>query len=118
MDDILIVGSESHYLNKFLEKFNKNDSSVARTPLDISLQLSKNRGESVSQVEYSRVISSLMYLMSCIRPDIAYAISRLSRYTSNPNANHWKAIIIVLRYLRHNRNYRLHYTIPSYPRRI
>ena len=105
-----LILSQSHYVDKILEKFNKDDSGVARTPLDNSLHLSKNRGEGISQVEYSRVIGSLMYLMSCTRPDIAYTVSRLSRYTSNPSADHWKAIVRVLKYLRYTRNYGLHYT--------
>ena len=33
-----------------------------------------------------------MYIMNCTRPDIAYSISKLSRYTSNPGENHWKAL--------------------------
>ena len=37
----------------------------------------------------------------------------LSRFTSNPGADHWKAIIRVLRYLRGTRDYGLHYG--SYP---
>ncbi|KAK6156625.1 hypothetical protein DH2020_010873 [Rehmannia glutinosa] len=75
---------QSHYVDKILEKFSKDDTSLARTPIDTSQHLSKNRGEAVSQLEYSRVIGSLMYLMSCTRPNIAYAVSKLSRYTSNP----------------------------------
>ena len=71
---------------------------MARTPIDVNLHMSKNRGESLSQLEYSRVIGSLMYLMSCTRPNIAYAVSKLSRYTSNPNGDHWKGIVRVLRY--------------------
>ncbi|KAF5954555.1 hypothetical protein HYC85_007411 [Camellia sinensis] len=51
-----------------------------------------------------------MYLMNCTRPDIAYAVSKLSRYTSNPGVEHWKAIIRVLRYLRFTRNIGLNYT--------
>ena len=104
-----LVLSQSHYVDKILEKFNKSDTSVARTLVDLSLHLSKNTGESVSQLEYSRVIGSLMYLMSCTRPDIAYSISRLSRYTSNPSAEHWKGIVRVLRYLRYTRDHGLHY---------
>ena len=50
-----------------------------------------------------------MYLMSCTRPDIAYSISKLSRFTSNPGDDHWKAIIRVLRYLKETRDYGLHY---------
>ncbi|XP_073046149.1 secreted RxLR effector protein 161-like [Primulina eburnea] len=64
----------------------------------------------MSQLEYSRVIGSLMYLMSCTRPDIAYAVNKLSRFTSNPGVEHWKAIIRLLRYLRYTRDHGLHYT--------
>ena len=48
--------------------------------------------------------------MNCTRPDIAYAISKLSRYTSNPGEDHWKAIIRVLRYLRFTRDHGLNFT--------
>ncbi|KAF5959243.1 hypothetical protein HYC85_000452 [Camellia sinensis] len=51
-----------------------------------------------------------MYLMNCTRPDIAYAISKLSRYTSNPGEDHWKAIIRVLRYLRFTCDHGLNFT--------
>ena len=51
-----------------------------------------------------------MYLTSCTRPDIANAVNKLSRYTSNPGTNHWKGIVRVLKYLRFTRNYELHYT--------
>ncbi|OMO62209.1 Zinc finger, CCHC-type [Corchorus capsularis] len=105
-----IVLNQSHYVDKILERFNKDDSGVARTPLDTSLHLAKNRGEGISQVEYSRIIGSLMYLMSCTRSDIAYTVSKLSRFTSNPSADHWKAIVRILRYLRYTRDYGLHYT--------
>ena len=105
-----LVLSQSHYVDKILDKFSNDDSSVARTPIDVNLHMSKNRGESVSQLEYSRVNGSLMYLMSCTRPDIAYAVSKLSRYTSNSNGDHWKGIVRVLRYLRYTRYSGLHYT--------
>ena len=51
-----------------------------------------------------------MYLMSCTRPDIAYAVNRLSRYTSSHEAMHWQGIARVLKYLHFTRDYRLHYT--------
>ena len=50
-----------------------------------------------------------MYLMNCTRLDLAYVVSRLSKYTSNPGKSHWTTIIRVLRYLRHTQNYGLHY---------
>ncbi|KAD2804053.1 hypothetical protein E3N88_37430 [Mikania micrantha] len=104
-----LVLSQSHYVDKILEKFNEGDTSVAQTPVDTTQHLSKNRGEGVAQLEYSRIIGSLMYLMTCTRPDLAYAVSRLSRYTSNPSSEHWKSMTRLLRYLRYTRNYGLHY---------
>ena len=104
-----LVLSQSHYADKILEKFNPRDTSVAQTPIDTSQHLSKNRAESVAQLEYSRIIGSLMYLMSCTRPDLAYDVSRLSRYTSNSSSEHWKGMTRLLRYLRYTRNYGLHY---------
>ena len=95
--------SQSHYIEKLLDKFNKDESNNVRTPVDINLHLSKNIGQSISQLEYSRIIGSLIYVMNCTRPDIAHSISKLSRYTSNSRVDHWKAIIRVLRYLRYTR---------------
>ena len=54
-----------------------------------------------------------MYVMNCTRPNIAYAVSKLSRYTSNLGSDHWKAIVRVLRYLKYTQNYGLHYS--KYP---
>ena len=51
-----------------------------------------------------------MYLMSCTRPNIAYAVNKLSRYTSNPGVMHWQGIARVLKYLRFTRDYGMHYT--------
>ncbi|KAJ9552811.1 hypothetical protein OSB04_016856 [Centaurea solstitialis] len=48
---------------------------------DPNLKLLPNNGAPVSQLEYSRSIGCLIYAMISIRPDIAYAIGRLCRYT-------------------------------------
>ncbi|KAK4386046.1 Retrovirus-related Pol polyprotein from transposon TNT 1-94 [Sesamum angolense] len=54
---------------------------------------------------YSNAIGSIMYLMVSTRPDIAYAISCLSRYMSNPGPSHWDALKWLLRYLNGSNNY-------------
>ncbi|GJU47592.1 zinc finger, CCHC-type containing protein [Tanacetum coccineum] len=70
------------------------------TPMDTSEKLMPNNGEVVSQLEYSRVIGCLMYAMTYTRPGIAFAVGKLSRYTSNPSTQHWQAIQRVLKYLK------------------
>ena len=71
-----LILTQSHYVDNILGKFDKDNSVMARTPLDVTLHFSKNKVESVSQVEYSRVIGSLMYLMSYKRLGIAYAVKK------------------------------------------
>ena len=48
-----LILTQSYYIDKILEKFNKSDIRMVRTFVDLSLHLSKNTGESVSQLEYS-----------------------------------------------------------------
>ena len=105
-----LILSQSHYIKKVLEKFKEYDYSPIRTPIDVNLHLTKNKGQDIYQLEYLRIIGSLMYIMSCTRPDIAYTVSKLSRYTSNLGEDHWKALVRVLRYLKYTLNYGLHYT--------
>ena len=38
--------------------------------------------------------------MICTRPDIAYAISELSRYGANHGTGHWNALVHVIRYVK------------------
>nr|GEX78372.1 zinc finger, CCHC-type [Tanacetum cinerariifolium] len=44
------------------------------------------------------------------RPDIAFVVEKLSRYTSNPETQHWQAIQRVLEYLKKTIDYRLVYS--------
>ncbi|CAM8917174.1 unnamed protein product [Rhodiola kirilowii] len=81
--------------------------------MDPSVKLLPNTGEAVSQLEYSQAIGCLMYTMMSTRPDIAYAVGKLSRYTSNPSNLHWEAIKRVLKYLKGTMNYSLVYA--SFP---
>ena len=105
--------TQSHYVEKILNKYDQSNCKVAVTPFDANCKLKKNIGDAVSQLQYSQVIGSLMYLMNATRPDIAYSVSRLSRYTSNPGKDHWEALVRVLRYLKYTITYGLHYT--KYP---
>nr|GEV37658.1 zinc finger, CCHC-type [Tanacetum cinerariifolium] len=79
-----IVISQSHYIEKVLKKFNYSDCTPVSTPLDTCEKLMTNKGPAVSQLEYSSMIGCLMYGMTCTRPDIAFAVGKLSMYTSNP----------------------------------
>ncbi|GJZ22851.1 zinc finger, CCHC-type containing protein [Tanacetum coccineum] len=108
-----IVITQSHYIEKILKKFNREDCSPVSTPMDPVEKLKPNTGKPVDQLEYSRAIGCLMYAMTSTRPDIAYAVGRLSRFTSNPSRQHWQAITRVFKYLKGTMNYGLSYV--GYP---
>ena len=44
--------------------------------------------EKISQVPYASAVGSLMYAMVCIGPDLAYAVSIVSRFMSNSEKQH------------------------------
>nr|GFA00612.1 zinc finger, CCHC-type [Tanacetum cinerariifolium] len=89
------------------------DCSLVSTPMDPVEKLKPNTRKPVDQLEYSRVIGYLMYAMTSTRSDIAYDVGRLSRFTSNPSRQHWKAITRVFKYLRGTKDYGLSYV--GYP---
>ncbi|TYJ98195.1 ty1-copia retrotransposon protein [Cucumis melo var. makuwa] len=100
---------QSHYVEKILKEFDSFDVSPIRIPYDASKHLKKNKGDNVSEPEYAKIIGSVMYLMNYTRPDIAYAVSRLSRYTHNPDRYHWDALRHLLRHLKRTLNHCLHF---------
>ena len=51
-----------------------------------------------------------MYAMTCTRPDIAFAVGKLSRYTSNPSSLHWQGVHRVLKYLKKTMDYGIIFT--------
>ncbi|KAL0335808.1 UNVERIFIED_CONTAM: Retrovirus-related Pol polyprotein from transposon TNT 1-94 [Sesamum radiatum] len=105
-----IAISQSHYVEKILEKFGYQNSRIAKTPYDSSVALFKNEsGVSVAQLRYSQIIGSLQYLANGTRPDISFCVSKLARYTSCPNKTHWGALDRVLRYLKGTVSLAIHY---------
>ncbi|KAL0302634.1 UNVERIFIED_CONTAM: Retrovirus-related Pol polyprotein from transposon TNT 1-94 [Sesamum angustifolium] len=88
------------------------DSKPTSVPLAAHFQLIKEQcpktvsdEEQMKNAPYSNAIASIMSLMVSTGPDIAYAISCLSRYMSNPGPSHWDALKWLLRYLNGSDNY-------------
>ena len=52
------------------------------------------------EVSYLSAIEALTYLANCTRPDIAFSVNLLARYSSTPTLRHWNGVKHLLRYLR------------------
>ena len=62
---------------------------------------------------YLSVISALMYLTNCIRPDITFSVNLLVSYSSTPTQRHWNGIKHILRYLKGTTDIGLFYSKES-----
>nr|GFA71273.1 retrovirus-related Pol polyprotein from transposon TNT 1-94 [Tanacetum cinerariifolium] len=108
--------SQSGYVSKILNNFIIDNGKLVKMPLGGHFKLSLKdcpvRGcdvERMSKVPYPNAVGSLMYLMVCTRPDIAYTVSVVSRYLANLGKNHWEAVKWILKYLRSTTNVGLVY---------
>ena len=88
-------------IEKVLAKFKYLDFNIVKTPINVRFVLQKNEGNSDSQLDCARVLRSMIYIMKCTLSDIAYAINKLSRFTSNLNQTHWMTMKRILEYLKH-----------------
>ncbi|XP_074373721.1 secreted RxLR effector protein 161-like [Apium graveolens] len=52
------------------------------------------------EVPFLSAIGALTYLANNTRPDIAFAVNLLARFSSDPTKRHWDEITHILRYLR------------------
>jgi hypothetical protein len=63
----------------------------------------------MQRTPYRQAIGSLMYLAVGTRPDIAFAVSMLSRFLNNPGDAHWEAVKRLFRYLKGTKDLQLTY---------
>ena len=106
---------QTAYIDSMVERFGLCDSiqyPACKTPLpclnsrSLEEALGKIQPEDTEWANthgYAVIIGSLIHAMVHTRPDIAYAVSILSRAMSNPDPYHWKGAQMVLRYLRDTR---------------
>jgi hypothetical protein len=109
----VITLTQSHYVEKVLSRFGYKNSKPSPTPYDLSLVFQKNKIIGRDQLRYSQMIGSLMYLASATRPNISFAVSKLSRFTSNSGDDHWRALERIMHYLVGTMDYEIHYS--EYP---
>ncbi|CAI7905063.1 unnamed protein product [Closterium sp. NIES-53] len=79
-----ITLTQSHMVQQVLQRFGFTYSSPQSTPLPTAHSLSAPPSDESVEPSgpYPELVGCLMYMMTCIRPDLAYPLSLLARYVA------------------------------------
>ena len=97
---------QTKYIEKLLEKFSMKDSKISDVPMNDGY-FKQDSPKLENNTLYRAAIGSLLYLSNNSRPDIANAISLLSRKVTEPRKCDWTEVKRVLRYLKGTKNLKL-----------
>nr|GFB78429.1 retrovirus-related Pol polyprotein from transposon TNT 1-94 [Tanacetum cinerariifolium] len=99
--------SQKSYIEKIISRFGTSLAKSVNTHSLANFRLSSACApqseaeiEYMSRIPYASAVGSLMYVMVCTRPDIAHAMSVVSRYMAHLEKEHWNAMKRIFRYLK------------------
>jgi hypothetical protein len=107
--------SQGTYAHRILHKFGMENCNPTKTPFESQSNLhQRTETEELADTElYRRKIGSFMHLAIFTRADIAYAVSKLSQFNSNPSVIHLGAAKHLLWYIQGTKDYGLLFTADS-----
>ena len=111
-NDYSIVLDQTQYIKQKLEEFQEFiGTGGISTPLPINyqklLQIAEKEEIDKTNFPYRNIVGSIMYAMLGTRPDLATAVSVVSKYLDKPKPTHVKLVQHILKYLQSNQNYKL-----------
>lgn len=102
------------YVSQILDRFGMHDCKPVKTPSDTSEKLSIHTitpdDSLVGKVPYQEAVGSLLYLAQSTRPDIAFAVSDVSRFNHHHGTAQWRAVKRIFRYLKGTSNAKIRYS--------
>lgn len=108
--------SQRQYIVDMLDTYGFADCSPVQTPMLPGTHFTAADSPSTPEqhaemqsVPYINSVGALMYLAVSTRPDIAYTVSKLARFNSNPGKTHWAAVKHLFRYLKGTMDLKLTY---------
>ncbi|XP_052488275.1 uncharacterized mitochondrial protein AtMg00810-like isoform X1 [Gossypium raimondii] len=104
--------SQKKYIRDLINRTDMASTTSVPTPMIVSPTLTSTDGQLLptsKAILYRSIVGGLQY--ACLtRPDIAFAVNKLSQYMHSPTDKHWMAVIRVLRYLQGTLEFGLYYT--------
>jgi hypothetical protein len=104
------------YIKKIAAKFQINDNLYIAFILIFTIFLSKSLGIALkSDIKlYQELISFLLYTAMLFKPNIAFAVSKLSHFFTNSGLVHFTAALRVLRYIWFQRFLSIQYSLSEH----
>ncbi|KAJ6861975.1 retrovirus-related pol polyprotein from transposon RE2 [Populus alba x Populus x berolinensis] len=95
-----ILLSQRRYIQELLARTHMEQAKPVLTPLPTnSSSLTVSSGSPLSNpTEYRTIVGSLQYL-SLTRPDVSFAVNKMSQFMHAPTDEHWQIVKRILRYL-------------------
>ena len=99
------------YIDSAIKQFRLMNANDTKTPLPAGVHLTRSETPSSTDLrtKYQQLISTLLYAALGTRPDIAFTVTRLSRFNSDPTEEHLRYAKYVLRYLKGTKSLQICY---------
>ena len=95
---------QAAYVERVLRDNGMWEAKPVSTPMETSAKAVPAedgfQAEQKHKTRYQSAVGSLMYAMLGTRPDLAFAVSVVSRYAHNPTPKHWGAVKRIFSYLK------------------
>lgn len=94
--------NQSNYIKKIVNEFGLGDAKASNIPIQVGYGKSKkgDDGLLLSNVQYQKLLGSLLYVSVNTRPDVAASISILAQKVSKPTQEDWNELKRVAKYLK------------------
>ena len=119
----LIILYQEQYIKNIANRFEKSfkhQIKVKNAPLPNNFVLTK-KDSPITEIQnkevklrfgnlhYRSAIGALLYVSCCTRPDIAFAVNKLSKFSNNPGIKHYYAMLHLIGYIKNTEHKQLKY---------
>ena len=96
-----ITMDQSQYLANVLNKYGMESCKARSTPCELKPSAYDNGDDDIcDESKYREIVGTLVYAMTCTRPDLCFIVTKLSQYLAIPTKRTWIMLMHVLRYIK------------------
>lgn len=99
-----ITLTQTCYIEHVLQALGMENCRPLTTPMEFGVKYMKaDNGHTATKEDrtaHQSALGSVMHAMTQTRPEIAFAVSKLAQFSTNPTTHHWNGVKRVMRYLQ------------------